>query len=431
MRHQLFSELRTIYETTAKNPHTFRVTIKTKDMVDEDLLRKAVSKTTVRYPYFCVRFAIEGDKFYFYDNPEPMPVIHSDEPVMLGSEEANHHLCAISWWKNKIHLDVYHALTDGGGIYNFIKTLLYYYCSALYDMDFSTEGIRLAGEKVDEAEWMDPGFPPIEEGDDVFLTKKRESPGFQVKDGGIAHLTDDCIVYNIRIPENEFMRFNLSNDGSPGTIVSLFLSRAIESLHPDKKDPVVIAMCVNQRKALHAPLAHQSLVGDVRLVYSDKLKDLPFSEQATCYRGMVALQSDTDMVRHEVKEYQDLMNRLAKIPSRIERHKLCLDLMNEHTSWFTATVSYVGKADMGEAEQFVQEFHVMPSTALPSSATPLTLELSAFNGSFYVNFMQYFKEDDYLKAFIRQLRENNIDYDVLYQERCKYPGMIDLFSIIM
>ena len=72
----------------------------------------------------------------------------------------------------------------------------------------------------------------------------------------------------------------------------------------------------------------------------------------------------------------------------------------------------------------MQEFHALPSTALPSCETPLTLELSAINGSFYVNFMQFFEGDDYLRAFIRQLRDNNINYDVLYQEPTKFPGFV-------
>ena len=45
------------------------------------------------------------------------------------------------------------------------------------------------------------------------------------------------------------------------------------------------------------------------------------------------------------------------------------------------------------------------------------------NGSFYVNFIQFFEEDDYLRAFISQLRENDIDYDVLYQEETKFPRL--------
>lgn len=38
----LYSELQTIYETTAADPHTFRITIKLKDMIDGMLFRRAV-----------------------------------------------------------------------------------------------------------------------------------------------------------------------------------------------------------------------------------------------------------------------------------------------------------------------------------------------------------------------------------------------------
>ena len=55
MKRRLFSELRTIYETTDADPHTFRITIKLKDLVDGELLRKAVEKTMQRYPYFIIR----------------------------------------------------------------------------------------------------------------------------------------------------------------------------------------------------------------------------------------------------------------------------------------------------------------------------------------------------------------------------------------
>ena len=427
MKRAVYSEMRTIYETTVENPHTFRVTIKMKDMIDGDILEQCVRKTMKRYPYFAVKLDISGTEITFADNDLPMPVYNSDGPPVLGGEEANYHLFLVSWWKNKIHLDVYHALTDGGGIYPLIKTLLYYYCSTYYKKELSFEGIRLAGDPVDDKEWEDPAVKPVES-EPFAAVRKWASPGFQLKDGGRIALRDNCIVYNIRIPEKEFMRFNLSNDGSPGTIISLFLARAIDRVTPMKKDPIVIAMCVNQRKMLKSPLAHQSLVGDVRLVYNGKVKALPFTAQATSFRGMVALQSDADVVMEEIREYQQIVKDLEAIPDIYGRHKYAVERMDRMTSCFTATVSYVGKTDMGDAEKYIQEFHVMPSTALPSSATPLTLELSAMNGSFYVNFMQYFENDCYLKAFIQELRDNDIDYDVLYQEPCKYPGIVDMWK---
>ncbi len=427
MKYELFTEARTVYETTQKNPHTFRVTIKTKDMVDGQVLSQACTKTMRRYPYFAMQIERHNEEICFVDNKRPMLVLNTDDPVMLGSEQVNGHLISISWWKNKIHIDVYHALTDGGGIYPLIKTLLYYYCSDYYGLDLSSEGVRLTDDPVDSLEWEDPLLKEYDS--DAFApVAKWSKPGFQIADGGLVEIKDKCIVYNIRIHEKEFMRFNLSNDGSPGTIISLFLARAIEKLHPVKKDPVVIAMCVNQRRAIKAPLAHHSLVGDVRLVYKDRLKKMAFMDQATSFRGMVALQSDPDVVLEEIKEFQNIVNHVKQLPTIEQKHRYCIERMDLMTSYFTATISYVGKTDMGEAEHFIQEFHVLPSTALPSSATPLTLELSAMNGSFYVNFMQYFEEDCYLKAFIEELRENNIDYDVLYQEDTKYPGMVTFWD---
>lgn len=87
------------------------------------------------------------------------------------------------------------------------------------------------------------------------------------------------------------MRFNLDNDGSPGTMVSLLLSRAIAKLYPDSNDHIRITLCVNQRNALHTPLAHQSLVGGIMLEYKDKMRDWSLERQGTAYRGMVFVQS--------------------------------------------------------------------------------------------------------------------------------------------
>ena len=44
MVRQLYSELRTIYETTAEDPHTFRISFKLKDLIDGKLFCSAVEK---------------------------------------------------------------------------------------------------------------------------------------------------------------------------------------------------------------------------------------------------------------------------------------------------------------------------------------------------------------------------------------------------
>ena len=133
---------------------------------------------------------------------------------MLGGYETQNHLLAFCWRKNKVHIDVWHALTDGGGIYHLVQTFLYYYCSAYYGREMSAEGIWLADDPVDPDEWFDSARKEIDVATD-FLVEKWAGKAFQIAEGGLVHVHHRCTVYNIRIPEDEFMRFNLSNEGSP------------------------------------------------------------------------------------------------------------------------------------------------------------------------------------------------------------------------
>ena len=288
----------------------------------------------------------------------PLPVIKTKRRVVLGGEQTSGHLLAFCYWKNRVFIDVYHGLTDGGGIAPLIKTLLYYYCSAFYDADLSTEDIRLWDEAVPRAEWDDPARLPLGAERSGLVTKWHQ-PAFQLEGAGIIHPIEDGIVYNMRIPEDAFMRFNISNDGSPATIVALLLARAIDALHPDAPLPPVIAMCVNQRKALRAPLAHQSLVGDVRLPFTDRVKALPFATQATCFRGMVTLNSDAGMVLDEIRDYQALMAQLEQMDTIEARRACCVERMEALSRCITATVSYVGKSSLGDAERYIQEFDAL------------------------------------------------------------------------
>lgn len=53
-------------------------------------------------------------------------------------------------------MDVCHAMTDGTGAYEVLRTLLYYYCSEKYGVTLKEDGIRLAGDIIPEEEWVDP-----------------------------------------------------------------------------------------------------------------------------------------------------------------------------------------------------------------------------------------------------------------------------------
>lgn len=416
MEQKLFTELRPLYVTTKEAPNEIRIRIRMRDLIDPASLRHAVDMTMRRYPYFCVELQKKEGNYVFAENHRPVVITNSLHGVELNSEESNYHMIAFCWQDNWMILDVFHGMTDGTGAYEVLRTLLYYYCSERYQVKLKEEGIRLVGDEIPEEEWVDP---VVNRADLPTPERNEMSNALNVID--YAGLQDDHrhTVYSIAISESEFMRFNLDNDGSPGTMVSLLLSRAISKLYPRAEDVIRIALCVNQRKALHAPLAHQSLVGGAMLEYKDKMRDWSLEKQGTAYRGMVFAQTQEENALMGVASIKGMNGMLLSKESDTERLGIASYINSLASRLITATVSYVGKANYREAEQYIRDFRLWTS----SSGNGLLVEISAVNGRFTLDFLQSFSSPVYVNAFLKELEENGIVYDLQDVNELELPNI--------
>lgn len=331
-------------------PMTVRVMLRLKDKVDEQILADALKATQLRYPYLCVKLGIVRDEegiehFVYDDNPQPWVLCKGRQPVCLFGEEANEHLLAFSWWDDCVSLDFSHVLIDGDSAYRLLRTLLYEYCQRRYDSDLSCEGVWLAGDAIDEAEWTDPA-----------------------------------------------------------TFLSLALARAIARLHPDSAPSVpTVCLAVNLRKAMGTPLAHHSMVGGLFLPFRQELAEKTFSEQAKAFRKMVAEQAYPDNLQAYFWQTQDRMDMMEKLPTVNARYQAFAPVNMLMGQMASCMLSYVGKANLGAAEQYVKEM-----VAEADAAYMIVLETSAAGGMFTISFSHRFTDDTYLDAFLDELRGQNL-----------------------
>ena len=418
MEQKLFTELRSLYVTSKENPNEIRIRIRIRDMVDPEILRHAVNTTMKRYPYFCVELQKKDGQYIFAENHRPVVITNSLHGVALNSVASNYHMIAFCWQDNWIILDVFHGMTDGTGAYEVVRTLLYYYCSKRYNVKLKAECIRLVGDEISAEEWDDPVFQRT----NLPLPRQNDQMSDALNLIASAGLEDDHqhTVYSIAVSESEFMKFNLDNDGSPGTMVSLLLSRAIAKLYPDVKDTIRITLCVNQRNALHSPLAHQSLVGGVFLEYKEEMRDWPLDKQATAYRGMVFAQTQEENVLMGVSSINGINRLILSKESDQERLGVAGYINTLASRVITATVSYVGKANYQEAEQYIRDFRLWTSSA----SNGLTIEISAVNGRFTLDFLQSFSNPVFVNAFLKELDENCIVYDLQDVNELDLPNIV-------
>ena len=165
----------------------------------------------------------------------------------------------------------------------------------------------------------------------------------------------------------------------------------------------MVALAINQRPALGCPQAGQTMAGSLRLTLNDEMRGMDLELQQTIFRGMVALQSNEDNVIEGFWQTQNTQDMFEKVPTLEGRHQA----FSVALSAASACVSYVGKANLGAAEQYVSEMYTEAYTPYA-----LTVEMSAVNGTFCISLMQRFADDNYLDAFLDELLQIGISYRI-------------------
>ena len=384
--------------------YTVRMKLRLADEIDDDMLKNAVEKTQRRFPYLSLRMRKNDQEYYYEENPTPVTVINTDKRISLNSDQTNYHVWAVCYCEDRLYLDIYHGIADGTGMYMVLSTLLYYYCAQRYGVSDST-GIRTLEDPVLPDESTDPidSLPQI----DVSAVKRPPVvPAFSlVSDAGLT--ASEPVIYDIEMPEKVFVKFSSAHDASPGTMVSVLFSRAIDDLFPDRDKPLTNSYVVNARPMLGTPLTHHNCVGTVKFEYSDRIKAMPFDRQCTVHRGTTFIQSDADRVRNSLL-YTSSMNKSVRMMPGIEAKKQAYaKMLGGGRMLFTYMVSYIGKWKTAQLSPYVKEFW----THVPN-ANDLLTEIAAINGRIFLSVHQHFSEDIVIKSFLRQLEENSVPYTV-------------------
>ena len=411
---QIISERFYTYWADPEHSWTVRFIMTLCDEIDRGMMQEAVAATQQRYPYYSVKLRkttdAEGREHYALDdNPQPWVVMPSRQPASLLSPESNHHLLAFACWDDCIAIDFFHALTDGTGGYNVLRTLLYEYCRRRYDSQLSREGVRVAGDDISPEELTDPGSMPRPDNLNPLPVPPMPLPINLTKES-IVTLNETPETVCIEVDEQQMMKYVSSEDTSPATLVSLLVARAIARLHNNTEAVPVAALAINQRPALGMPLASPSLASAVRLSLLSEMKDMPVDRQQTIFRGMVVLQSNADNVATGFWQTKGMMDQLDQIPTVKGRYHAMQGTYDRALSSGSFVVSYVGKARFGAAERYVAHFCTEVWTPYA-----LTIEMSAVGGKFCISWMHRFSTDIYLNALFDEIRQLGLEATVSWR----------------
>ena len=217
--------------------------------VDRPALQRAVDKTMPRFPTFRVRIKRGAFWYYFEPNDAPGPFVKDDisnpcQPVRF--QEDNGWLVRFYCYECRISVEVFHAVSDGGGALVFFKTLL-----AVY--------LRETGREIPNAcGILDVDAPPRREELEDAYGKYARGKGRRAKNPGKAYQNtgtpEPFYTFNVTMGLCSVLQLKQKAKESGASITeylaAVLMKVILDKQHresPGRELPVALAIPINLR----------------------------------------------------------------------------------------------------------------------------------------------------------------------------------------
>lgn len=135
--------------TGKKYSTVFRLSAVLKEKIEPKILEEAVRQALEKYQFFKVRMKQGLFWYYLEDNNKPPKVEEEkDYPCQyIDSRRNNNYLFKVTYFENKVNIDIFHSLTDGNSGATFFKEIVYTYLELMYPEILNEEERRV--RKID------------------------------------------------------------------------------------------------------------------------------------------------------------------------------------------------------------------------------------------------------------------------------------------
>jgi len=396
----------------------FRITAFLKKPVRYSAVKEAVEITSKRFPYYSVSLG-SGLFWHFLEYNQKPPRIQTEEMIpctAFAARRKDEPLYRILVKENRISVEFMHILTDGGGAFEYMKSLLYTYFIIDGNTINSSEGIILPESPVTDDE--------IEDGYKRFFRKKIPPPGKLTKAWHLPYILNEkprLKVIRSEIDLEKLLEVARSHGVSVTEyIVSVYLYSLQEiflgekeKMRQQKRGVLRIEVPVNLRmKFPSITMRNFSLFVlpevDLRLgVYT-------FDEIVTIVRFQLQTGADikqiTRFLSQNVGHEKSLFVRF--LPLFIKSMTISAVYRRLGSNQCSGILTNLGAVKLpAEMENLIDAFEVVPTP--PNTHVKVTCAMVSFGNRMRLNFGNVSKSTGFEKQFLKHLTESGIPVKIL------------------
>ncbi len=393
--------------------NAFRVSASLSDPVDPEILQQATDDLRRRFPSYFV--TLRKGFFWYYLEESSLPVtVQGDYAyplTFMSSRELKRNCFRVLWYKNRIAVEFFHALTDGRGGSIFLANLVARYLELRYGITIPREGLI---RELDQD-------PPPEELEDSFLKNaaevasgRKEAPSYRLhgtrEPGGFRHLTTGIVDTQALLETAH--RYHVTVTALLAAVMAECIIAMQDAERPRRRQrPVKITIPVDLRRLYgSSTLRNFSLVlnigADPR--YGNyRLEDLC----STIYHQLCAYatpQNMAGMIAANVQPQQLMALRLAPVFLKT----LVMDAVYRRIgeSGGSLNISNITNMSLPEIMRpYVQrmEFIIGPQRSYPNNCSVLS-----YGGKTYINMIRSIRESELERRFFSRLVELGIAVEI-------------------
>lgn len=395
--------------------NVFRMSVYLYDDVDPLTLKNALNKALEAMPIFKVKLR-RGLFWPYFEINFDKPIIYEEDfyPCKtILKKENNNFLFKVSYFKNKINLEVFHALGDGTGLLQFLNFILYFYLKELHPLEIS-----------DNISTYDSNVSTIEMGEDAFAKHKNVADIKSNLKNKAAYSIPGTLmdsrklkVIIAKMPLQDFLKLVKSKKVTVGVYLVSLIAYAIysEDLKKDSlKKPITVCLPTNLRLYFET--------STVRNFFTCIYPTIDFSNDNYTFDDVIEITAsefkkylDKDFLAQRIRYFSNLeKNPIFRIvPLAIKNYALKgVYRISEKAQ--TTVLSSLGKIEFKNGiDDFVKDMEIILS---PSFSNPVKTLNFSYKDFFYLNFTSLIEDTDIIRFIVRFLADQGLDISIYTNE---------------
>ena len=393
--------------TTRRDPKVFRFSCRLTEEVEPELLQQALDATIRDFPVF--RCILKSGAFWYYlEESSLAPHVQQETapPCSTMYKSSKKLLFQVLYFRQRISLEVYHALTDGTGAMQFFKELVSRYLS-LRHPDTVTGDFAFTDYDASFTQRMNDSF-------DHYYDRKNKQrnpgdpPAFQLR--GLKNPEGVMTILEGQAPTRELLLAAKGYGATATVLLTSILLRNIgmEMRVADRKKPVILSIPVNLRNYFDSQSARNffSLI-PAGMAFPHGVP--PLSEVVAVVREQFAQRLTREYLQNRLDDLEDLehnpRSRIVPLPLKNLAMKTAFQLSERASS---AALSNMGVVTLPEQLlPYVEYLDVMTSTP------KLQLCVCSCGGVTSLCFSSAFLAPDVPRRFFRTLADLGVPLTIV------------------